>query len=162
MERTLREAFGLSRVVWLEKAEPPSEDYTGGHLDGIARFISERTVVVGEIVEHDDPVRLVFDDAARVIQGAGFSVTRMRIPVEPRGRREFQRGNYLNWYVANGVVLVGTFGRPEWDDAAIAIVRTFWPTREVVPIDVGELWEQGGGIHCVTQQQPAESAPPPC
>ena len=159
MERTLRKAFGLSRVVWLEKAPPPDEDYTRGHVDGIARFIDENTVVVGQIADPRDPVARVFESAAAIIKDAGFTVKRLLIPVKREADGSVERYNYLNWYVANGIVLVGVFGSAQHDRAALARIRRFWPGRKVVGINIREIWQKGGGgIHCVTQQQPATAS----
>jgi agmatine deiminase len=155
MERTLKEAFNLSQVVWLEKAPPRDEDYTRGHVDGIARFIKKKTVVVGKINEPHDPVAKVFESAAQIIKNAGFKVERLPVPVKRMRNGSFDRYNYLNWYVANGIVLVGVFGSPAHDRAALARIRRYWPKRKVVGINIREMWQQGGGgIHCVTQQQP--------
>ena len=156
MERTLRGAFGLSRLVWLEKAPPRDEDYTQGHVDGIARFIKKNTVVVGEIADPHDPVAKVFESAAEVIKNAGFKVRRLPVPVRRRRGGSVDRYNYLNWYVANGVVLVGVFGIAAHDRAALARIRRYWPDRKVMGINISKMWQEGGGgIHCVTQQQPA-------
>jgi agmatine deiminase len=123
---------------------------TRGHPDGIARFINESTIAVGETLDKTDADYPVFEDAASVASEAGFSLVRVPIP----GRWEEMAANYMNWYVANGVVLVGTFGRPEFDDIGIASVAALFPERKVVGIDVRRLWRRGGGLHCVTQQQP--------
>ena len=155
MERTLKRGFGLTKVVWLEKAPPRSEDYTRGHVDGIARFIRKTTVVVGQITDPRDPVAKVFESAAQILQDAGFKVRRLPISVKRKKGGKCVRYNYLNWYVANGIVLIGTFGSPANDRAALTCIRRYWPRRKVVGINIREMWQQGGGgIHCVTQQQP--------
>ena len=61
---------------------------------------------------------------------------------------------YTNYLVTNGVVLVPVYGRPE-DEEAKAILREHLPGREVIGIPALTLTEEGGAIHCVTQQQPA-------
>lgn len=157
IERRLMETLCLDQVIWLERY-PSDDTLTLGHTDGICRFIDAETVVVGRISDTSDKDRLVYEDAAERIEraeGACLRVERMRVPVEWQKNGQFNRYNYLNWYVANGVVLVGTFGVDECDEAAKATIQGYWPDREVIGIDVRELWWKGGGIHCVTQQQPA-------
>ena len=62
-------------------------------------------------------------------------------------------GLYINYYVANNVVLVPVYNDPN-DTTALAIIQTLFPRREIVAIDVRELYKDGGMINCVTQQQP--------
>lgn len=61
---------------------------------------------------------------------------------------------HSNYLVANGVVLVPVFGNAN-DETAKAIIGEQFPGREVVGIDSVAIVENGGAIHCVTQQQPA-------
>ena len=72
--------------------------------------------------------------------------------------------SYCNYFVSNGTVLVGRYwkeGRPDEmrrrDEHAVRILQTAFPDREVVPIDVEAINVGGGGIHCITQQQPSLS-----
>ena len=61
---------------------------------------------------------------------------------------------YSNYLVTNGLVLVPVYGQPQ-DETAKAIIAEHFPGREVVGIPTLTLTEEGGAIHCVTQQQPA-------
>ena len=63
------------------------------------------------------------------------------------------KGSYVNYYIANDVVLVPTYNDPN-DAVAISIIQGIYPSRTVVGIDVRNLYEYGGMIHCITQQQP--------
>ena len=61
---------------------------------------------------------------------------------------------YLNFYVANGFVVVPVCGHPA-DDDMLAIIAAQYPGREVIGLDVGAVLAYGGGgIHCITQQVP--------
>jgi agmatine deiminase len=64
------------------------------------------------------------------------------------------KGSYVNYYVANNRVLVPNYNDPN-DTVANAIISGLYPGRTVVGIDVRNLYENGGMVHCVTQQQPA-------
>jgi agmatine deiminase len=64
------------------------------------------------------------------------------------------KGSYVNYYIANNRVLVPNYNDPN-DTIANNIIQALYPTRTVVGIDVRNLYENGGMVHCVTQQQPA-------
>jgi agmatine deiminase len=66
--------------------------------------------------------------------------------------------SYANFYLANGAVLVPTYGCPQ-DDAACAILRTAFPGRRVAAIDCRVIIAGLGALHCLTQQVPAVSSP---
>ena len=63
------------------------------------------------------------------------------------------KGSYINYYIANTKVLVPNYNDPN-DSIANDIIQTLYPNRKVIGIDVRNLYENGGMIHCVTQQQP--------
>jgi agmatine deiminase len=63
--------------------------------------------------------------------------------------------SYANFYIGNRVVLAPVFGDPA-DRAALETLSSHFPGREVVPIPARELVYGYGGVHCVTQQEPAE------
>ena len=65
--------------------------------------------------------------------------------------------SYANFYIANGAVLVPTFGCPA-DDAACGILGDCFPGRRVVPVDCRVLIAGLGALHCLTQQVPAVPA----
>ena len=61
-------------------------------------------------------------------------------------------GNYL---LVNGGVLAPTFRQPRNDGHALGLLGELFPDREVVGIDALDLVEEGGSLHCLSQQQPA-------
>ena len=69
------------------------------------------------------------------------------------GKKLGYKGSYINFYIGNDVILVPNYN-DENDKKANAIIQELYPNRKVVGIDVRELYQYGGMIHCVTQQQP--------
>ena len=61
--------------------------------------------------------------------------------------------SYINFYIANGGIVIPSFAAPE-DGAALAAIRAAFPGRRVVQVDARPIVRGGGGIHCITQQQP--------
>jgi agmatine deiminase len=61
---------------------------------------------------------------------------------------------YCNYYICNGAVIMPQFGDLRADANAAAVLRECYPGRDIVQLNVDHIYENGGGIHCVTQQQP--------
>lgn len=61
---------------------------------------------------------------------------------------------YVNFYFANGALLVPTFGQRDRDRQAIRILQAHFSDREVIGVDCRKLIWGLGAIHCFTQQQP--------
>jgi agmatine deiminase len=61
---------------------------------------------------------------------------------------------YVNFYLANGGVVVPIAGVPEVDEQALAIIAAAMPDREVVGVVAKVIAYGGGGVHCITQQVP--------
>ena len=80
----------------------------------------------------------------------------IEIPAPRQGKDGdgFNDWSYINHYVCNGAVILCSFDDPN-DDQAASILADQYPDREVVMVDARSIFECGGGIHCITQQQPA-------
>ena len=76
----------------------------------------------------------------------------------PAGESGYCR-SYVNFYLANGAVIVPSYGIAEDDEVNATLARAY-PDRRVVPVALETLFRGGGGIHCITQQEPARSAAP--
>jgi agmatine deiminase len=138
-EEILAEAFGAEQILWTYGHDPA--DGTTGHVDGYARFVDEGTIAIGET-----EWGWVTEDALAADCGdAGLEV--VRIPA-------LGGTSYMNWLVGNGFVLGMAFGAQEADEAAAAQLAALYPGRDVHMVEAGSLWESGGGVHCVTSDQP--------
>jgi agmatine deiminase len=154
LTQLLKASFGLSRVVWLNAA--PSDDVTGGHVDGIARFIDADTVVVPRYLNQSHTDAWVYEQAARIVARHGFEVLRMDVPGEVIYRGVPMSTNYVNWLVINGAVVMPGFNHSQWDSAARQSVQSYFPGRTIHQVNTLELWYWGGSVHCVTNDQPAD------
>ena len=92
---------------------------------------------------------------ARNAKGQPYKIVHIPVTSKNIGSTGF-KGLYVNYYVGNDVVIVPTFNDQN-DAQALKIVEGIYPSRKVVGINVEELWEDGGGPHCVTMQQPVGS-----
>jgi agmatine deiminase len=61
----------------------------------------------------------------------------------------------VNFLILNHAVLVPTFRQRKNDDRALGIIAEQFAGREIIPIDCLDLVQEGGTLHCISQQQPA-------
>ena len=157
IEQRLREYLGVREILWL--GEGIEGDDTDGHIDDLARFVSENTVVTAvEENREDKNYEPLQENLARlrqmkVEQGEIEIVT---LPMPKKIVREGQRlpASYANFYIANSCLLLPTFADPN-DETALSILQKLFPDRRVIGIDCRELIWGLGTFHCLTQQQPA-------
>jgi len=154
-ERALAEALGADRVIWLGRGL--LNDHTDGHIDNIARFIGAGRALCMRAVESNDPNREVLAEIEQTLERAGLEVATIPSPGLVMGRdgRPIP-ASYLNFYIANCSVVVPTFGALQ-DDAALAAIGQLFPGRTVFGVPAKVLLEEGGTVHCITQQEPTGS-----
>lgn len=158
IEAVLCDHLGLETVIWLPQGLV--DDATGGHVDNLACFAAPGVVLALSGGDADDPNRPILEDnlarlrAARDAKGRELEVIEIQQPAA-RQREDGRRltASYINFYLANEAVIVPIFDDP-MDGAAFHAVQAAFPERQIVEIDVGDLIHGGGGIHCITQQQP--------
>ena len=62
--------------------------------------------------------------------------------------------SHMNFIIANGAVIMPTYGEGQAADLALQALESVFPDRKIIGIDARPLFARGGGIHCITQQQP--------
>lgn len=60
--------------------------------------------------------------------------------------------SYLNFYLANGVVVVPQFGDAKTDEKAKEVLGRLWPERVVEGVRLDWMAWAGGGVHCATRE----------
>ncbi|HTR35657.1 MAG TPA: agmatine deiminase family protein [Bryobacteraceae bacterium] len=152
LERYFADYFGIRRTIWLGKGI--AGDDTHGHIDDLARFVDEKTVVT--MIEEDPaeanyaPLR----ENLKLLRRTGLRVVTLPMPKPVYFDGQRLPASYANFYIANGLVLVPVFNDPN-DRIALNSLAKLFPTREVVGIYCGDLVLGLGTLHCMTMQQPA-------
>jgi agmatine deiminase len=157
IERRLRDYLGLQEILWL--GEGIEGDDTNGHIDDLARFVSENTVVTAvEENREDKNYEPLKENLARLkaMTIGDQKIEIITLPMPKKIVREGQRlpASYANFYITNSCVLLPTFADPN-DEIALSILQKLFPDRRVIGIDCRELIWGLGTFHCLTQQQPA-------
>jgi agmatine deiminase len=158
-ERIFAEWLGVTRTIWL--GEGCVGDDTHGHIDDVARFVDENTIV---LAVEDDPAdenhARSLDNLRRLTAAAAApGAPALRVMTLPFPRPVVMNGerlpaSYANFYIVNGAVLVPTFNDPN-DRIALNTLAELMPSRKVIGIHAVDLVWGLGTLHCLTQQEPA-------
>src|SRR5438309_4509915 len=157
IEQRLRDYLGVRDILWL--GDGIAGDDTDGHIDDLARFVTEQTVVaVVEENRDDENYEPLQENLARLreMKIGDRAIDIVTLPMPKKIVREGLRlpASYANFYIANSCVLVPRFADPA-DEVALSVLCEGFPSRRVIGIDCRELIWGLGTFHCLTQQQPA-------
>ena len=160
-ENIFKKYLGVTNFVWHDGQA--GIEITDQHIDGFARFGNSNTIVTME--QNDllnyDVQQSDIDKLYAAEDKNGTSYTFLKVPltqnnvITTNGTNLGYKGSYLNYYISNTKILVPNYNDPN-DASANVIIQTLYASRTVVGIDVRNLYENGGMIHCVTQQLPVE------
>ncbi len=154
---------GITKFIWLDGLY--GSEITDMHIDGFVKFANDSTIVTmnnadllyWEVTQSDIDLLYGATDINAVPYNFVYIPLTQNDVVTAYGTNLGYKGSYVNYYIANTVVLVPTYEDPN-DAVAMAIIQGLYPGRAVVGIDVRNLYEYGGMVHCVTQQQPVDLA----
>lgn len=161
IEEYIEENLGATNFIWLDGV--PNLDITDFHIDGFAKFYDKSTIIT---LRQDDLEEWgVSNKDVQTLMNAKNAFNEpyqyVYLPISKNnvildnGKNLEYKGSYVNFYIANTVVLVPNYNDPN-DKIANDIIQKLYPDRKVIGIDVRELYKDGGMIHCVTQQQPVD------
>jgi len=175
IDSQLKAWLGVETVIWLEKGV--CFDETDGHVDNLCCFARPGEVCLTWTDDKRDPQYAISRDAlerlrdAHDARGRNLKVHKLYQPgplymtreeaagIDPvegtRARSAGLRlaGSYVNFYIANGGVVVPLLDARR-DRAALTVLKRVFPEREIVGVQAREILLGGGNIHCITQQMP--------
>lgn len=156
VERELFDTLGATRIVWVPRGLTRDYDEFGtrGHIDIVAAFCNPTTVLFHDQRNPEHPDYAVSQEVRTILEAEGFGVIAVPAPETLRDEEGFVDYSYINHYVCNGAVILCGFNDPN-DEVAKGILGKAYPGRTIELVDARALFARGGGIHCITQQQPA-------
>lgn len=140
LEQIFRDYLNAPRTIWLHSGI--AGDDTHGHVDDLARFTDEGTIV---IASEGDPSPL---------RDTGLRIEMLPMPEPAYFNGQRLPASYANFYIANRLVLVPTFNDKN-DRVALNKLAELFPGRDIIGIASTDLVLGLGTLHCMTQQQPA-------
>ena len=176
IEDRLKDYLGAKKVIWLPRGIEGDE--TNEHVDNVCAFVRPGHVVLAWTDDENDQQWIPSNESLKVLEnetdamGRKIVVHKLPIPKKPvcitreeLDALEFEDGederiegerlaaSYVNFYIANGGIIVPQFG-DEHDDKAVSILKDLFPDRKIYPIYARPIIVGGGNIHCITQQIP--------
>lgn len=159
-EAALEASLGAKKVLWL--GDGLLNDHTDGHVDNLARFVAPGVVACPIGWGRNDPNDHVYDAVARdlsaMTDAEGRPLTLLRIPSPGFVPDEDEKpvpASHMNFLIANGAVIVPTYGDAMAARLACEALATVYPDREIIPLPSIAILSGGGSFHCISQQEPA-------
>ncbi len=161
VQAELARTIGASTVVWLPRGLARDQERFGtkGHVDIVAAISAPGVVLVHDQRDPEHPDFAVSRSIVEALEqttdarGEPWQIVPLPAPRTLRDAEGFVDYSYINHLVVNDGVIACSFGDP-CDAEAAEILGQAYPGRRVVSVDARPLFERGGGIHCITQQQP--------
>ncbi|MEU7147734.1 agmatine deiminase family protein [Streptomyces sp. NPDC045470] len=160
-EAEVHAGLGTTKAIWLPRGL--TADYgqfgTRGHVDIVAAFARPGVVVAHTQPDPAHPDHEVCEEIVGLLRsatdarGRRLEVVEVPAPTVVEAEGEVVDYSYINHYLCNGGVVLCAFDDPR-DEEAAGIFRRLFPERTVAPVDARTIFAAGGGIHCITQQQP--------
>ncbi|WP_258804350.1 agmatine deiminase family protein [Pseudarthrobacter sp. NS4] len=162
VEAEIHAALGTTKAIWLPRGLTRDYDEFGtrGHVDIVASFAGPGTVLLHRQDDPAHPDHAVYQELSAVLagqvdaKGRSLRIIDVPAPTVLQDGEGFVDWSYINHYVANNAVVLCAFNDPN-DAIALKIVGRAYPDRTVELVDARDIFAFGGGIHCITQQQPA-------
>ncbi|MER7768312.1 agmatine deiminase family protein [Kitasatospora sp. NPDC096140] len=161
IEGAMCAAYGATKVIWFTGIA--GQDITDDHVDATSRFLGAGTAAVQmplasdtDVWSNDERQQYQTLTTSTSAQGTPFTVSRIQGPDYNLIRSTDPNfvGSYANYYLCNNAVISAQFGDTRADSAARSTLARLFPGRTVEQLNIDYLGAGGGGIHCVTQQQP--------
>ena len=162
IEEAVLAAYGAQAMLWLPGVA--DRDITDDHVDATSRFVQPGVVMVQRppAVRTDvwaEDARAQFDILSQATDAKGRRLRVIEVDGPDTVRSNDPRfvDSYVNYFACNGGVIMPEFGDTAKDAAARVTVARAFPGRTVVALKYDALALGGGGVHCVTQQEPRAS-----
>ncbi len=162
VEAEMARTIGATHAVWLPRGL--TRDYqdfgTNGHVDIVATIPSPGRLLVHAQPNPEHPDHEITRALRAVLEtttdaaGRSWEIIDIPAPATIRDEAGFVDWSYINHLVVNDGVIACGFGEPEADAHARDLLAEAYPGRRVVTVEARPIFARGGGVHCITQQQP--------
>ncbi len=156
----LKQYLGVEQILCLDHGYLSGDD-TDSHIDTLARFVDEHTIVYlkcdDEADEHYEELHKMEKQLQSFTNPQGEPFTLVPLPFTRAIYDDDERlpATYANFLILNEAILLPIYN-DEHDALAIETLGNCFEDRKIIPIDCSTLIRQHGSLHCVTMQFPAK------
>ncbi len=151
IELFLTNNFNLNKIIWLEHGYLKGDD-TDSHIDTLARFIDEKTIVYAKCEDANDEHFEELQNMEKELKNSGFSTIALPLPSPIYFKGKRLPATYINFLFINGAVLVPQYN-DEKDKEILDFFKSFYINLDIIPIDSTILIREHGSIHCATMNR---------
>lgn len=155
-ETILKQAFNIEEIIWIERGL--EGDHTDGHIDDFIRFVNEDSIIACKANSDDENYNhlnttIQYLKNWKSQKGKSLNIIEIPMPQALYLNNERLPNSYANFIFVNNGIILPLFNCKE-DEKAISIFKNIFPDRTIVGIDSTVLIQEGGGIHCMSKQEP--------
>lgn len=151
-EKHFAQYLGIKETIWLKNGL--YNDDTDGHIDNLARFVNEKTIVIASEEDESSPNFSNLKDNLEILRKTPYTIVQIPLPKSILFEEGILPASYINFLITNNLVLVPSYNQKESDNQAILIFKKLFPNHIVEGFDCSAFLQEGGAIHCLSQQQP--------
>lgn len=151
IEKLLKDSFNLQKVIWLERGL--EGDHTDGHIDDFARFIAANKILLCQTDDVANPNYHHLLASKQSLEEQGFELDFLPLPQDMKRAGEYLPASYANFIFINNAIVMPLFNCPQ-DLIALEVFKKNFPKRTIITIDCQLLIQEGGGLHCMSKQEP--------
>jgi len=148
----LKSYFGATKILYLNHGHLAGDD-TDSHIDTLARFINEDTIMYVQCEdvndEHFRELHVMEKELQEMAKKHHYKLIPLPMTDALYYDKERLPATYANFLFVNGAVIVPTYGVKQ-DRVALDIFSNTFRDREIVAVDSSVLVRQNGSLHCVT------------
>ncbi|MCM8539541.1 MAG: agmatine deiminase family protein [Lentisphaeraceae bacterium] len=144
--------LGIKNTVWLKRGL--HNDDTDGHIDNLARFVNGNTIVIASESDPASPNYENLQENLAILKKTNCNIIEIPLPDPIYFEDEMLPASYINFLITNSLVLIPSFSQKEKDQQALNIFKSIFPNHTVEALDCIDFLQEGGAIHCLSQQQP--------
>lgn len=153
----LNEILGATEVLYLNHGYLAGDD-TDSHIDTLARFIDEETIMYVKCEDKEDEhykeLKLMEDELQEIAKTHNYKLIALPMSEAIYFDDERLPATYANFLFVNGAILVPIYGVQE-DEVALNVFKNTFKNRDIIPVDCSVLIRQHGSLHCITMNFPS-------